>query len=210
MTCQPGLPAYDDPFRFPARVWRAVEESRRHSFPLACIPEVGQLLQLCAGVHGVQRICELGTAYGVGAAWIESGMRPGARFLTVELDEHRAQEARTLFADNPAVEVMAGDWSLALGRGEFDLLFSDGGPKRAPGDPEKIAPLVRTDGLIVLDDYTPGREKNDESRQIWLENSNFYAMELILTPDASVILARKRAAAGRAARQGSRSGRARG
>jgi predicted O-methyltransferase YrrM len=210
MTRQPGLAAYDDPGRFPDRVWRAVEESRRRDFALACIPEVGRLLQLCAGLHGVQRICELGTAYGVGAAWIESGMRPGATLLTVELDQDRAQAARILFADNSDVEVMTGDWSLALERGEFDLLFSDGGPKRAPGDPETIAPLVRNDGLVVLDDYTPGYEKNDVSRLIWLENPNFYAMELMLSPETSVILARKRAAAGPARRPGSPSGPVRG
>lgn len=122
-------------------------------------------------------------------------MRPGATLLSVEVNEERSKAARTLFADNSAVDVITGDWSLALEREPFDLLFSDGGPKRVPGDPEKIAPLVRTDGLIVLDDYTTGREKNDESRQIWLENPNFYAMELMLTPDSSVILARKRAAA---------------
>jgi hypothetical protein len=137
-------------------------------------------------------------------------MRPGATLLTVELDQDRAQAARTLFADNSAVEVITSDWSLALERGEFDLLFSDGGPKRAPGDPEKIARLVRNDGLVVLDDYTPGYDKNDVSRLIWLENPDFYAMELMLTPDASVILARKRAAAGPAGRPGSRSGPGRG
>jgi predicted O-methyltransferase YrrM len=137
-------------------------------------------------------------------------MRPGATLLTVELDQDRAQAARTLFADNSAVEVITSDWSLALERDEFDLLFSDGGPKRTPGDPEKIAPLVRNDGLVVLDDYTPGYDKNDVSRRIWLENPNFYAMELMLRHDASVILARKRAAAGPATRPGSRSGPGRG
>ena len=208
MTHQPGLPAYDDARGFPARVWRAVEISRAQGFPLACIPEVGRLLQLFA--RGARRICELGTGYGVGAAWIESGMRTGSTLLTVEVDADRARSAGVLFADNPAIEVLDGDWSLALGREPFDLLFSDGGPKRAPGDPEKLLPLLAVGGLVLLDDYTPGYLTDDPARAIWLENPNYRSLEVTLTPDASVILATKRGAAVRAARRGSRSARARG
>ena len=208
MTHQPGLPAYDNASRFPARVWRAVETSRAKGFPLACTPEVGLLLQLCA--RGASRICELGTAYGVGAAWIESGMRPGSTLLTVELDAQRARAAADMFGDNSAIEVLAGDWSLAVERDPFDLLFSDGGPKRAPGDPEKLLPLLAAGGLVVLDDYTPGNADDDPGRDVWLENRNYRAVEVRLTPEAAVILATRRAAAARAARRGSRSGPARG
>lgn len=191
MTRQPGLPAYDNPGRFPQRVGLAVELTKAHDFPLACIPEVGRLLQLCAGLRGVDRICELGTAYGVGTAWLESGMGPATSLLTVEVDPVRAEAAKALFADNSAVEVVTGDWSVALDRGPFDLLFSDGGPKRNPGDPERLAPLLAPGGLVMLDDYTPGFGE-DVSRQIWLENPAYRTVELMLTPTASVLLATKR------------------
>jgi len=190
VTRQPGLPAYNVADHFPARVWKAVEITRGGGFPLACIPEVGRLLELCAGLRGVEKACELGTAYGVGAAWIESGLRPGSTLRTVELDSKRAAAASALFADSPSVEVLTGDWSLAWDRGPFDLLFSDGGPKRAPGDPEKLAPLVRSGGLVVLDDYTPDHSDDDDSsRRIWLENPMYRAREIMVAPDASVILA---------------------
>jgi len=191
VTNQSGLPTYAVREQFPQRVWRAVELTLADDFPQACIPEVGRLLQLCAGISGIERICELGTAYGVGAAWIESGMRPGATLLTVELDPGRAAASAALFADNPDIEVLSGDWSLALDRGPFDLLFSDGGPKRYPGDPEKLAPLLRPGSLVVLDDYTPGFEE-DISRQIWLENAAYRTLELTLTPTASVLITTKR------------------
>lgn len=190
MTRQPGLPAYDVADRFPARVWEAVELSRNYGFPLACLPEVGRLLQLCAGLRGIEKACELGTAFGVGAAWIESGLRPGATLLTIELDARRATAARAIFAGSDSVEVVAGDWRLALDRGPFDLLFSDGGPKRAPGDPEKLAPLVRPGGLLVLDDYTPDHpDPDDISRCIWLDNPSYRAQEIMVSREASVIVA---------------------
>ena len=190
MTYQSGLPAYDDARRFPPRVWKAVELTRSRSFAKACTPEVGRLLQLCASLGATEKACELGTAYGVVAAWIESGLRQGATLVTVELDPERAADARTLFAGCESVEVLSGDWSLARDRAPFDLLFSDGGPKRAAGDPEKLAALVRKGGLVVLDDYTPGQpDKEDLARRIWLENPLYRAQELMVAPDASVILA---------------------
>lgn len=194
MTEQPGLPAYDDPTNFPPRVWRAVEATRRAEFPLACLPEVGRLLELCAGLPGVMRICELGTAYGVGAAWIESGMRPGATLLTVEHDRDRARGASALFAGNPAVEVVAGDWIVALDRGPFDMLFSDSGVKRATGDVERLLPLLKPGGILVLDDFTPGRP-DDPVRRMWLGHPALRAVELALSSQAAAILATRRAAA---------------
>ena len=191
MTEQLGLPRYDRAEYFPPRVWQAVEATRAGNFALACVPEVGRLLELCAGLPGIVRICELGTAYGVGAAWIESGMRPGATLLTVEHDPHRARDASAIFRDNPAVEVMYGDWSGALERGPFDMVFSDSGVKRTPGDPERLLPMLRAGGLLVLDDFTPGR-REDAAREMWLHHAAFRAVEVTLSDDAAVILATKR------------------
>jgi len=110
--------------------------------------------------------------------------------LTVELDSQRAAAARELFVGSRSVEVMTGDWSVALERGPFDLLFSDGGPKRNPGDPEKLLPLLRTGALLVLDDYTPNFGP-DPTRDIWLDSHLYRAQEVQLSGDACVILAVK-------------------
>lgn len=191
MTDQLGLPRYAASLNFPPRVWQAVEATRAATFALACLPEVGRLLELCAGLPGVERICELGTAYGVGTAWIESGMRSNARLLTVEHDPDRARGASMIFGDNPAIEVQQGDWSRALERRPFDLVFSDSGVKRAPGDPEKLLPLLEPGGLIFLDDFTPGR-RDDPAREMWLEHPAYRAVVVTLSEDAAVILATKR------------------
>jgi len=83
-------------------VWQAVELTRRNEFALACTPEVGRLLQLLAA--GAERLCELGTAYGVGAAWIASGMHTNGTLLTVKKDPDRAAGARSLFRGHPSIE----------------------------------------------------------------------------------------------------------
>jgi predicted O-methyltransferase YrrM len=170
-------------------VWQAVENTRGGDFTQACLPEVGRLLQLCAALRGVTRACELGTAYGVGAAWIESGLRHGGSLLTIELDPVRASAAARLFQDSDSVRAVKGDWTLALDQGPFDLLFSDGGTKRNPGDPERLLPLLRPGGLVVLDDYTPAYStESDVSRRIWLENPAYRAQQVAVSATASVIL----------------------
>jgi len=78
MTRQPTLDSYEPDGDYPPLVRAAVALTRRNECSLACLPEVGQLLRILAATVVAGRIVELGTAYGVGAAWIASGMRPGA------------------------------------------------------------------------------------------------------------------------------------
>ena len=82
--------------------------------------------------------------------------------------------------------------------GPFDLLFSDGGPKREPDAPDLLLPLIRPGGLLVLDDYTPESAwtdaqratwSNDMSRTIGLDNPHFSACELQIGREKAVILA---------------------
>ena len=124
MTHQPGLPAYRDASRFPARVWRAVEMSREAGFPSRAFPKSG----CCSSFARA------------GAPDLRAGHRVRSR-----------------------------------------------GGKRAPGDPEKLLPLLVTDGLVVIGDYTPGYAKDDAARGIWLENPNYRAVEVRLAPDTSVL-----------------------
>lgn len=197
MTKREGLRDYDG-IHLPALVQVAVIRTRESGFPLACTPETGRLLMMLASHENAGRIAELGTACGVGAAWIASGMRLGSSLTTVELDPTRAAIAREIFSECRDVDVLTGDWSEVAQYGPFDLLFSDGGPKRNPGDPELLAPLLRPGGLLVLDDYTPesawtedqrSRYKDDLSRRIWLENQQWAACELQVAAAMSVILA---------------------
>lgn len=155
MTRAQGLPAYGDLTAVPELVGSALEATRAAGFPLACTPEVGKLLQLLAA-HEEATIAELGTACGVGAAWIASGMRLGVRLITVELDPDRAAIAAGVFRGRDDVTVLEGDWRQAIAHGPFGMVFSDGGPKREADAPAQLAALVAPGGLLVLDELHAG------------------------------------------------------
>ena len=53
----------------------------------SCLPGVGAVLAALAASRVGGRIAEIGTAFGVGAAWLLSGMDSSASLVTVEVDE---------------------------------------------------------------------------------------------------------------------------
>ncbi|HEX6547773.1 MAG TPA: class I SAM-dependent methyltransferase [Candidatus Dormibacteraeota bacterium] len=195
MTREPGLRFYTSPEGLPPLVWTAVEAARVAGIDQASRPETGRLLQALAAFPERGRLGELGTAGGVGSAWLVSGMRSGTSLVTVEIDPDRAAVAADVLGDVLGVRALHGDWSDAARFAPFDLLFSDGGPKHDPEAPEQLAPLLRPGGIVVLDDFTPGLSAaEDRTRRIWLETPGFNTVEVQLSPETSVLLAVRTAA----------------
>ena len=57
-------------------------------------------------------------------------------------------------------------------------------------DAELLADLLRPGGMLVLDDFTPGRDpESDPTRRLWLESNRFRTVELTLSADTAVLLA---------------------
>jgi predicted O-methyltransferase YrrM len=105
---------------------------------------------------------------------------------TAETDPDRARAAAELFADDPDVHVLPGDWRETLPpQAPFDLLFVDAKPKE---DPEPFLGLVVPGGTIVVDDLTPGRSP-DPLRDAWLGHRGLLAVELAVSPVEAVIVA---------------------
>jgi predicted O-methyltransferase YrrM len=145
--------------------------------------------QVTAGV-----IAEIGTGYGVGAAWIASDMQPGARLVTVDLDAGRAASARALFESYAQVEVITGDWRDILRHAPFRLLFADAADAKER-EPEALIDVLAPGGTILLDDLTPEhlwpeawRGKPDPVREFWLHTPRLQATELLTTPSSCVIV----------------------
>ena len=176
----------------PPLVGRAYALADELGFTRSCTPEVGRLLQVLAGQRGRARVGEIGTGVGVGAAWIVSALDPAVPFVTVELDGDRARAAAALFADDPNVRVLEGDWHEVMPReAPFDLLFYDGGGKQRPDlDGEAVVELLAPRGTIVMDDLTPGRPvRGDAVREFWLRHPALAAAEVAVSPTMAAILA---------------------
>jgi len=144
-------------------------------------------------------MAEFGTGCGVGTAWLRSGVRGrDARILTAELDADLAEAAAEIFKDDDQVEVLAADWSTMLDRGPFSLLFLDSG-KPSASSPDKVVELMDAGGIVVLDDFTPCQSwppifegRVDTLREEWLSDERFAAVEVLVAPDTSAVIATRR------------------
>ncbi|WP_088288055.1 O-methyltransferase [Kineosporia sp. A_224] len=142
----------------PLRAQQARAAAQAAGFAWSCSDPTGRLLATLAAAKPGGRVGESGTGYGVGAAWLHSGMGPAGAvpvgtLVTVERDPERARSAAALFADDARVRVLSGDWRLLADHGPFDVLFCDGGGKR--DDPDAVVDLLAPGGVLVLDDLTP-------------------------------------------------------
>ena len=184
------------PPEVPDVVARAFEVGRRAGYVSFCRNETGRLLAALAATRsGI--MAEFGTGCGVGTAWLRSGARAGALILSAELDEKLAGAAQEIFTDDPQVEVLSADWSTLRNKGPFSLLFLDpSSPEDASVD--SVADLVEAGGIVVMDDFTPcdtwppltlGRV--DTLREAWLSDPRFTAVEVMVAPDASALIATK-------------------
>jgi predicted O-methyltransferase YrrM len=184
----------------PDVVRRAFDVSRRAGYVSFCRNETGRLLAALAATRS-GTLAEFGTGCGVGTAWLRSGIRAGARILTAELDPRLADAAATIFTDDDRVEVLAADWSTLRDKGPFSLLFLDAREPVGSRDSgaDTIIDLVESGGVVVLDDFIPcgswppvfdGRV--DVLREQWLTDERFTTAEVMVAPDASVLIATKR------------------
>jgi predicted O-methyltransferase YrrM len=133
----------------------------------------------------------------VGASWIVTGLRPGASFVTVELDPGRAGAVRQRFKRFSQVQVIEGDWRATLAHGPFALLFADAAPAKV--EAETLLEALRPGGLLLLDDLTPfdrlsleQRAVADPLREFWLGDTRVAGAEVQVRPTESVLLATRR------------------
>jgi len=174
----------------PLLVRRAEQLAAELGFHHSCSRETGALLHVLAAMRGRLRVGETGTGVGVGAAWIVSALSPDVPFFTAERDERLAAAAAELFADDPNVHVLSGNWRDVLEpQAPFDLLFHDGSKRHPEVDGEETVALLAPRGIIVMDDLTPGRTGPDAVRRFWLDHPRLASVELAVSPREAVIVA---------------------
>ena len=93
---------------------------------------------------------------------------------------------------------MAADWNVLRDHGPFSLLFLDSGTPEEVGV-DSIVDLLEPGGIVVLDDFTPCESwppitygRVDTLREQWLTDERFTAVELMVAPDASAVVATRR------------------
>jgi predicted O-methyltransferase YrrM len=120
----------------------------------------GQFLQLLARAIHAARILEIGTLGGYSAIWMARALPEGGRLISLEIDEHHAEVARSNIARaglDGKVEVRVGAAldSLAKLQEEhvepFDLSFIDADKRNAPAYFNAAVELSHNGSLIVVD-----------------------------------------------------------
>lgn len=149
----------------------AVRLSAAEGLPdIAVAPNQGRLLNLIARIHGARRILEVGTLGGYSAIWLARALPEDGRLISMELDPHHAEVARTNIksaglSDKVQVRVGRAAESLAALAEEnpepFDLVFIDADK---PSNPEYLAwalRMSRPGTVIVVDNVVRGGEVAD-------------------------------------------------
>ena len=172
----------------PALVARARAAAHALGFEKSCRDEDGRLLHVLAGRRGIERVAEIGTGTGVGTAWLASALPPGVPLYTAEREPAFAAAAAEVFADDPDVHVLTGDWVDVLSSyAPFDLIFVDGG--RAKDDPATVLGLAAPGATIVMDDFSTDWPGPDPRRARWFDHPRVAAVELGTGGTASAIVA---------------------
>jgi predicted O-methyltransferase YrrM len=121
---------------------------------------MGKFLELLVQITGARRVLEIGTLGGYSTIWLARALPEGGRVVTLEIDPHHAEIARTNLKtagvfDRVDVRVApAGDSLLDLhqkGEGPFDVIFIDADKKSIPEYLDGSLKLSRTGTVIVVD-----------------------------------------------------------
>jgi len=181
----------------PPLVARATALAAEAGFTMSCTACVGRLLATMSAAKPAGRVAESGTGYGVGTAWLHSGLGRAATLVTVDRDPACTAAAASVFAGDNRVDVLTGDWKELESRAPFDLFFCDGGGKR--DDPQRVVDWLVPGGVLVLDDFTPSAAwpppyngAVDDLRVLYLTHPQLVAVEVELGPGQGVIIATRR------------------
>ena len=122
---------------------------------------------------------------------------PDSGHVRAALEACELLVCQEIFENDPEVEVLAADWSTLHNKGPYSLLFLDPSSPEAAGV-DAVVDLVERGGIVVMDDFTPceiwppltgGRV--DALRETWLTDSRFTAVEVMVAPDATALIATK-------------------
>jgi predicted O-methyltransferase YrrM len=150
----------------------AVSESTRAGLPaIAVSPPQGKLLYLIARLHRARSILELGTLGGYSTIWLARALPSDGRLVTLELEPHYAQVARTNIERAGVADLVEQSVGPALDSlralreeraGPFDMVFIDADKASTPEYFAQALELTRSGSVIIVDNVVRGGTLIDE------------------------------------------------
>ena len=144
----------------------ALRDSREAGLPTINVSaNEGRLLQLLTEIVGARRILEIGTLGGYSAIHFARALPAAGEMVSLELDEHHAEVARTNIERAglaEKVEILVGDAKESLramvedGVEPFDLTFIDADKESYPEYLEWALQLSHPGSLILADNAISG------------------------------------------------------
>lgn len=151
-------PAIDDyvsglvPERSPL-LKRLEQEASVEGIPIVQLASA-QVMRMLLLLHRPKSILEIGTAIGYSTIWMAEAA-PGARIVTMDIDEDRLTRARANVAEAGCaerIEILSRDATLGLpGDYQFDCLFIDAAKGQYRAFLDLYLPLLREGGLVISD-----------------------------------------------------------
>lgn len=132
----------------------------RDGIPIV-VPQTGALLHVLALACKARRVVEVGTAIGVSTLYLARALPPDGKVISFEIDEERHTAARSYLeragvGDRTDLRLQDAREGLAGLDEQFDMAFIDG-VKTQYGDYfDKLLPLLREGGLLVVDNVLMG------------------------------------------------------
>lgn len=142
-------------------------------------PEQGALMTMLVQLMGATSAIEIGTFTGYSALAIARGLPPGGTLLCLDVSEEWTDIARRYWRRagvDEHIELRIGsalDTLRALPVSPaYDLAFVDAHKPEYPEYLEELAPRMRTNGLVIVDNVLrggrvlPGADESDADRQV--------------------------------------------
>ena len=136
-------------------------DARARAQAVGCVPihpGGGAALRLLAAVLDAKHVVEIGTGTGVSGVWLLRGMREDGVLTSVDIEAEHQRQAREVFT---AEGVSASRTRLITGRAlevlprladaSYDLVLADGAKDEYPEYVEEAARLLRTGGVLAID-----------------------------------------------------------
>lgn len=117
---------------------------------------VGRFLAMMVRISAARRILEIGTFSGYSALYMAEALPPDGELITCEYNERYEALARSFFEKSEHGKKISLKMGPALEtieelEGTFDLVFLDADKVNYPEYYRKVIPLLRSGGLLIVD-----------------------------------------------------------